>query len=104
METSLHRALKDRYAAGLEARREVRIAGFRIDAIDDAGRLDRDPVGGPRPAVREIAATAAAASSANRQAGGARAAFDPDVCTRRVCHVGQTEPEARRAAWTCSTI
>jgi hypothetical protein len=39
METSLHRSLKDRYAAGADDRREVRIAGFRIDAIDDAGRL-----------------------------------------------------------------
>jgi hypothetical protein len=39
METSLHRMLKDRYAAGDDDRREVRIAGFRIDAIDDAGRL-----------------------------------------------------------------
>ena len=39
METSLHRALKDRYAAGLADRREVRIAGFRIDAVDQTGRL-----------------------------------------------------------------
>ena len=39
METSLHRSLKDRYAAGDDERREVRIAGFRIDAIDEAGRL-----------------------------------------------------------------
>jgi len=39
METSLHRALKDRYADGVDGRREVVIEGFRIDAIDDAGRL-----------------------------------------------------------------
>ena len=39
METSLHRSLKDRYASGEDGRREVRIAGFRIDAIDEAGRL-----------------------------------------------------------------
>ena len=39
METSLHRALKDRYASGEDDRREVRIAGFRIDAIDETGRL-----------------------------------------------------------------
>jgi hypothetical protein len=39
METSLHRSLKDRYASGEVERREVRIAGFRIDAIDEAGRL-----------------------------------------------------------------
>ena len=37
METSLHRSLKDRYASGEDDRREVRIAGFRIDAIDEAG-------------------------------------------------------------------
>jgi len=39
METSLHRALKERYADGVDGRREVVIEGFRIDAIDDAGRL-----------------------------------------------------------------
>jgi hypothetical protein len=39
METSLHRALKDRYASGEDHRCEVGIAGFRIDAIDDSGRL-----------------------------------------------------------------
>ncbi len=39
METSLHRSLKDRYASGEKDRREVRIAGFRIDAVDQAGRL-----------------------------------------------------------------
>lgn len=39
METSLHRSLKDRYASGEKDRREVRVAGFRIDAIDQAGRL-----------------------------------------------------------------
>ena len=39
METSLHRSLKDRYACGEKDRREVRVAGFRIDAIDQAGRL-----------------------------------------------------------------
>jgi hypothetical protein len=39
METSLHRVLKDRYASGENHRREVSIAGFRIDAIDDSGRL-----------------------------------------------------------------
>jgi hypothetical protein len=39
METSLHRALKDRYAAGLADRREVRVAGFRIDAVDLTGRF-----------------------------------------------------------------
>jgi hypothetical protein len=39
METSLHRALKDRYAQGEDHRREVVVEGFRVDAIDDAGRL-----------------------------------------------------------------
>ncbi len=39
METSLHRALKDWYASGENHRCEVSIAGFRIDAIDDSGRL-----------------------------------------------------------------
>ena len=39
METSLHRSLKDRYAAGGSGRREVVVGGFRIDAIDEAGRL-----------------------------------------------------------------
>jgi hypothetical protein len=39
METSLHRALKARYADGEDHRREVVVAGFRVDAIDGAGRL-----------------------------------------------------------------
>jgi hypothetical protein len=39
METSLHRALKERYANGDDHRREVVVEGFRVDAIDRAGRL-----------------------------------------------------------------
>jgi hypothetical protein len=39
MESSLHRALKDQYAAGLADRREVSVAGFRIDAVDQSGRF-----------------------------------------------------------------
>jgi hypothetical protein len=39
METSLHRALKERYALGGSGHPEVIVAGFRIDAVDDAGRL-----------------------------------------------------------------
>ncbi len=39
METSLHRALKERYAAGGSGHPEVMLAGFRIDAVDGAGRL-----------------------------------------------------------------
>jgi hypothetical protein len=39
METSLHRSLKERYATGGDGRPEVRIRGYRVDAVDDAGRL-----------------------------------------------------------------
>jgi len=39
METSLHRALKERYAADGSGHPEVTVAGFRIDAVDGAGRL-----------------------------------------------------------------
>ena len=39
METSLHRALKGQYATGGSGRPEVAICGFRIDAVDEAGRL-----------------------------------------------------------------
>ncbi len=39
METSLHRSLKERYATGGGQRPEVVIGGFRVDAVDDAGRL-----------------------------------------------------------------
>jgi len=38
METSLHRTLKAHYAAD-ESQIEVRVSSFRIDAIDDLGRL-----------------------------------------------------------------
>jgi hypothetical protein len=39
METSLHRALKERYATKGRGHPEVSLAGFRIDAVDRAGRL-----------------------------------------------------------------
>jgi hypothetical protein len=39
MEMSLHRSLKERYATGGDRRPEVPIRGFRVDAVDDAGRL-----------------------------------------------------------------
>jgi hypothetical protein len=39
METSLHRALKSRYAAREQGCSEVTVEGFRIDAIDGDGRL-----------------------------------------------------------------
>ncbi len=39
METSLHRTLKERYAIGGSGRPEIRVKGFRVDAVDDAGRL-----------------------------------------------------------------
>ena len=39
METSLHRSLKERYATGGDGRSEVPIRGYRIDAVDEAGRL-----------------------------------------------------------------
>jgi hypothetical protein len=39
METSLHRSLKERYAATGSRRLEVKVGGFRIDAVDEAGRL-----------------------------------------------------------------
>jgi hypothetical protein len=54
METSLHRALKDRYAAGLADRREVRVAGFRIDAIDQTGCLVEIQSGALGPLCRKL--------------------------------------------------
>src|SRR5260370_30700723 len=39
MELSLHRTLKERYAAGGSGRPEVVVEGFRVDAVDLAGRL-----------------------------------------------------------------
>ncbi len=39
MEMSLHRSLKERYATGGDRRLEVVIGDFRVDAVDDAGRL-----------------------------------------------------------------
>jgi hypothetical protein len=39
METSLHRTLKERYAAGGSGRLEVVVERFRVDAVDAAGRL-----------------------------------------------------------------
>ena len=39
METSLHRTLKERYAVGGSGRPEIVIGGFRVDAVDQAGRL-----------------------------------------------------------------
>src|ERR1700678_3287526 len=39
METSLHRSLKERYAIGGSGRPEVAVQGFRVDAVDESGRL-----------------------------------------------------------------
>jgi hypothetical protein len=39
METSLHRALKNRYGTGSGGRTEVGVKGFRVDAMDEAGLL-----------------------------------------------------------------
>jgi hypothetical protein len=39
METSLHRTLKERYAAEGSGRPEIVVDGFRVDAVDQAGRL-----------------------------------------------------------------
>ena len=39
METSLHRTLKERYAAGGSGHPEVVVERFRVDAVDESGRL-----------------------------------------------------------------
>jgi hypothetical protein len=39
MEMSLHRSLKERYATGGDGRSEVAVGRFRVDAVDDMGRL-----------------------------------------------------------------
>ena len=39
MEMSLHRSLKERYATGGDGRSEVVVGRFRVDAVDDMGRL-----------------------------------------------------------------
>lgn len=39
MESSLHRSLKERYAAAAGGRFEVSLQGYRIDAVDGDGRL-----------------------------------------------------------------
>ena len=57
METSLHRALKERYAAGGSGRPEVVVGGFRVDAVDDAGRLvevQSGPLGPLRGKLRRL--------------------------------------------------
>ena len=57
MATSLHRSLKERYATGGDRRPEVAIHGFRIDAVDDAGRLvevQSGPLGPLRGKLRRL--------------------------------------------------
>jgi hypothetical protein len=54
MEMSLHRSLKDRYAAGEADRREVRVAGFRIDAVDETGRFVEIQSGALGPLCRKL--------------------------------------------------
>jgi hypothetical protein len=55
METSLHRTLKERYAAGGSGHPEVTVAGFRIDAVDRAGRLIEIQSGPLGPLRRKLA-------------------------------------------------
>ncbi len=55
METSLHRSLKERYAAG--GRPEVAVEGYRIDAVDVEGRLievQSGPLGPLRGKLRRL--------------------------------------------------
>lgn len=57
METSLHRALKERYASGERERFEVCVDGFRIDAVDDAGwlvEIQSGPLGPLREKLRSL--------------------------------------------------
>src|SRR5579883_2246090 len=57
METSLHRALKEQYATGGSGRPEVVIGGFRVDAVDEAGRLvevQSGPLGPLRGKLRRL--------------------------------------------------
>ncbi len=57
METSLHRSLKEQYATGGNRRPEVVIRGFRVDAVDDAGRLvevQSGPLGPLRGKLRRL--------------------------------------------------
>jgi hypothetical protein len=57
METSLHRTLKERYALEGSGRPEIAVRGFRVDAIDSAGRLVEFQSGalGPlRPKLRHL--------------------------------------------------
>jgi hypothetical protein len=57
METSLHHTLKERYATGGDRRPEVVIRGFRVDAVDDEGRLvevQSGPLGPLRGKLRRL--------------------------------------------------
>jgi hypothetical protein len=57
METSLHRALKDRYGGGPGGRSEVGVRGFRIDAVDPSGLLvevQAGPLGPLRAKLRSL--------------------------------------------------
>jgi hypothetical protein len=54
METSLHRALKERFAAGGSERPEVVIKGYRVDAIDKDGCLVEVQSGALGPLRRKL--------------------------------------------------
>jgi hypothetical protein len=54
MEMSLHQSLKERYATGGDRRPEVPIRGFRIDAVDNAGRLVEVQSGPLAPLRRKL--------------------------------------------------
>jgi len=57
METSLHRTLKERYAVGGSGRPEIVVDGFRVDAVDHAGRLievQSGPLGPLRRKLRQL--------------------------------------------------
>ncbi len=58
METSLHRELKNLYA-GADARTEIRMAGYRIDAVvgDELIEIQHGPLAAIRDKVRKLLAT-----------------------------------------------
>ena len=98
METSLHRTLKERYATGGTGQPEVVVKRFRVDAVDEIGRLVEVQSGALGPLRAQAQAVAAGPSHSDCQACRSQAPGRAEVSRWWTGRIGAVEPEARPAS------
>jgi hypothetical protein len=93
METSLHRTLKERYAARGTGRPKVAVDRFRIDAVDDSGRLVEVQSGAFAGEAEPLAAGLSSGSRSTKSASRADAGRDIESL------IGAWQKSTKRLRW-----